>query len=115
MLSEVIHSRHSYSAVLLAEQLIHQRSVHSGPLVTFSPISRSADYIFILRQAQDKPLLIMRMLAYYKHKPVPTYYIYRGFPALCKSVLIIKSTTSRYGVKPKILYNSLFVFFFLVT
>ena len=33
MLSEVIHSRHSYSAVLLAKQPIDQRSVHPGPLV----------------------------------------------------------------------------------
>ena len=33
MLSEVIHSRHSYTAMLLAEQPSHQRSVHSGPLV----------------------------------------------------------------------------------
>src|SRR3989304_10136102 len=33
MLSAVIRSRHSYPAVLLAEQLAHQRSVHSGPLV----------------------------------------------------------------------------------
>ena len=48
MLSEVIHSRHSYCAVPLAGQQIHQRSVHSGPLVTYSPISRSVDYIFIL-------------------------------------------------------------------
>jgi len=33
MLSEVIHSRHSYPAVPLARQLVDQRSVHSGPLV----------------------------------------------------------------------------------
>ena len=33
MLSEVIHSRHSYAAVPLAGQQPHQRSVHSGPLV----------------------------------------------------------------------------------
>ncbi len=33
MPSALIFSRLSYSAVLLAEQLIHQRSVHSGPLV----------------------------------------------------------------------------------
>jgi len=33
MLSAVILSKHSYSAVLLAEQLIHQRFVLSGPLV----------------------------------------------------------------------------------
>ncbi len=33
MLSALILSRRSYSAVLLAEQPIHQRSVHLGPLV----------------------------------------------------------------------------------
>jgi hypothetical protein len=33
MLSAVISAGHSYSAVLLAEQLTHQRSVHPGPLV----------------------------------------------------------------------------------
>ena len=33
MLSALIPSRRSYSAVLLAEQLIHQRSVQLGPLV----------------------------------------------------------------------------------
>ena len=33
MLSAVILSEHSYSAMLLAEQQIHQRFVHPGPLV----------------------------------------------------------------------------------
>ena len=33
MLSALIHSRRSYSAMRLAPQLIHQRSVHPGPLV----------------------------------------------------------------------------------
>ena len=33
MLSEVILSRHSYSAMPRAGQQIDQRSVHSGPLV----------------------------------------------------------------------------------
>ena len=33
MLSALICSRLGYPAVLLAEQLVHQRSVHSGPLV----------------------------------------------------------------------------------
>ncbi|GFP20178.1 hypothetical protein HKBW3S03_01679, partial [Candidatus Hakubella thermalkaliphila] len=33
MLSALIPSRHSYPAVPLAEQLVHQRSVHPGPLV----------------------------------------------------------------------------------
>ena len=33
MLSAVIRSIHSYPAMLLAEQLVHQRYVHPGPLV----------------------------------------------------------------------------------
>src|SRR5438876_5149908 len=33
MLSAVIPTRRSYPAMLLAEQLAHQRSVHLGPLV----------------------------------------------------------------------------------
>ena len=33
MLSALIRSRHGYPAVLLAEQLVHQRSVQPGPLV----------------------------------------------------------------------------------
>ena len=33
MLSALIHSRRSYSAMQLAPQQIHQRSVHPGPLV----------------------------------------------------------------------------------
>ncbi len=37
MLSAVIRSRHSYPAMLLAEQQVDQRSVLSGPLVIFLP------------------------------------------------------------------------------
>src|SRR5215813_6542095 len=33
MLSALIPSTHSYPAMLLAEQLVHQRCVHPGPLV----------------------------------------------------------------------------------
>jgi hypothetical protein len=33
MLSAVIFARHSYPAMPLAGQLVHQRSVHPGPLV----------------------------------------------------------------------------------
>jgi hypothetical protein len=33
MLSVLIHTKRSYPAMLLAEQLVHQRFVHSGPLV----------------------------------------------------------------------------------
>ena len=33
MLSAVIATRHSYPAMLLAEQQVDQRSVHPGPLV----------------------------------------------------------------------------------
>ena len=33
MLSALIATEHSYPAMLLAEQLVHQRFVHPGPLV----------------------------------------------------------------------------------
>ena len=33
MLSAVISSKHGYPAMLLAEQLVHPRFIHSGPLV----------------------------------------------------------------------------------
>lgn len=46
MLSAVIHSRHSYPALPRAGQLVDQRSVLSGPLVTYSIISNRVDYIF---------------------------------------------------------------------
>src|SRR3989338_5105906 len=49
MLSALIRSEHSYPAVLLAEQLVDQRFVHSGPLVTLSIITNGADYIFTPR------------------------------------------------------------------
>src|SRR3712207_5228114 len=43
MLSAFISSIHSYPAVLLAEQLVHQRYVHPGPLVLRSaPLKRPA-------------------------------------------------------------------------
>ena len=41
MPSALILSRHSYSAMLLAEQLIHQRSVHPGPLVLGAALLKS--------------------------------------------------------------------------
>ena len=42
MLSAVILSVHSYPAMLLAEQLVHQRYVHPGPLVLGStPLNSS--------------------------------------------------------------------------
>src|SRR3989338_10145394 len=66
MLSEVIHSRHSYRAVPLAGQLVHQRSVHSGPLVTFLPCFQECRLYL-----HPSPIKTGgRMLAYYKHKPV---------------------------------------------
>ena len=46
MLSALIGTVHSYPAVPLAGQLVHQRYVHLGPLVTYSHITMSADYIF---------------------------------------------------------------------
>ena len=107
MLSEVIHSRHSYSAMPRARQPIHQRSVRSGPLVTFIPSDQNQKLrtipLFLgaqtISSSFDKLRInprLDRMLAYYKHEPTST--IYRGFPVSCESVLIQKSVTSRYGV-----------------
>jgi len=50
MLSALIGTIHSYPAVPLAEQLVDQRYVHLGPLVTYSPITGSVDYIFFLSE-----------------------------------------------------------------
>ncbi len=46
MLSALIRTEHSYPALPRAGQLADQRFVHSGPLVTYSYITISADYIF---------------------------------------------------------------------
>jgi len=51
------------------------------------------------------------MLAYYKYKPV----LKKELSSVIQVYSDIKSEISRYGVKCKILYNSLFVFFLLVT
>ena len=48
MLSALIATEHSYPAVPLARQPVHQRFVHPGPLVTYSHITMSVDYIFAL-------------------------------------------------------------------
>jgi hypothetical protein len=41
MLSAVILSKHSYPAMPLAEQLVHQRFVHPGPLVLRTDLLKS--------------------------------------------------------------------------
>ncbi len=63
MLSAFILTEHRYPAMPLVEQPVHERFVNLGPLVTYSPISRSADYIFTLLQRSEG-------LAYYLYKPV---------------------------------------------
>ena len=54
MLSALILSRHSYSAMLLAEQQIHQRSVQLGPLVLES------DPLKFLTPAVDRDRTVSR-------------------------------------------------------
>jgi len=53
MLSALIVSEHSYPAMLLAEQPADQRFVHPGPLVAYSHITMSADYIFALSEKSE--------------------------------------------------------------
>ena len=52
MLSAVIRSRHSYPAMLLAEQLVDQRSVLSGPLVLGKTLLKNQR----LQQIGDQPV-----------------------------------------------------------
>jgi hypothetical protein len=52
MLSAVILSRHSYAAMLLAEQQPHQRSVQLGPLVLESNLLKNQR----LQQIGDQPV-----------------------------------------------------------
>ncbi len=52
MLSAVIHSRHSYAALLLAEQQPDQRSVQLGPLVLESNLLKNQR----LQQIGDQPV-----------------------------------------------------------
>ncbi len=59
MLSEVIHSQLSYSAMLLAEQLIHQGLVHRGPLVLSANLLKNRR----LQQIGDQP--VSRMILNY--------------------------------------------------
>ncbi len=59
MLSAVIRSEHSYPTMLLAEQPVHQRSVHFGPLVTYSLIAKCVDYIFARSAEADEGVGIL--------------------------------------------------------
>ena len=53
MLSAVIHSEHSYPAMPLAGQQVHQRSVRSGPIVLrTTPLKNQR-----LQQIGDQPVL----------------------------------------------------------
>ena len=58
MLSEVIHSQLSYSAVPLAGQQIDQRLVHSGPLVLGTNLLKNQR----LQQIGDQP--VSRMISF---------------------------------------------------
>ena len=60
MLSEVIRSQHSYPAVLLAEQLVHQRLVHPGPLVLGADLLKFQR----LQQIGDQPVLRILLTCY---------------------------------------------------
>ena len=96
MLSALIKTEHSYPAMPLARQLVHQRFVPPGPLVTLSLITKGADYIFIPGFARES--------AYY-----PSHLV-MSLTFDLKDLRI-----SRYGVKPKTINNSLPLFFLFVT
>jgi hypothetical protein len=72
MLSAVIHTRLSYPAVPLAGQPVHQRSVHSGPLVLGANLLKNQR----LQQIGDQPVSrmfprITACIGLYLHPDVP--------------------------------------------
>ena len=75
MLSEVIHSRHSYRAMPRAGQLSDQRSVHSGPLVLGASLLKYQR----LQQIGDQP--VSRMFF-----PINSYQRLIGFPLITKCI-----------------------------
>src|SRR3989344_4960294 len=103
MPSALILTRPSYPAMPRTRQRVHQRSMHLGPLVAYSSITRGADYIFILSYTLARfvghsifVMIGVGVLFRYNHQNLPF-------------------RVSRYGVKPKTLNNSSSVFFFRVT
>ena len=92
MLSALIRSEHSYPALPLAGQLADQRFVHSGPLVTLSIIANGADYIFTLTHFHAEGVGVLWNFN------IPSWLF----------------SLSRYGVRPKIEFNSFNVFLLLV-
>ena len=61
MLSALITPEHSYPAMPRVRQLVHQRFVPPGPLVTISTVTSGVDYIFIphsLKARSEQVLLL---------------------------------------------------------
>lgn len=87
MLSALITHEHSYPAVPLAGQLAHQRFALPGPLVTYSLITKSVDYIFNHRKSDFSSLIsdIRWLPAYYGYE-------FHNHPSFDKLRI------SRYGV-----------------
>jgi len=92
MLSEVIHSQHSYSAVLLAEQPIHQRSVHPGPLVLGADLLKN-----------QRLHRIITNLSHAFH--ITYYYVNRTIVYLHLQVLALSLYGSTYVVPSVLPYN----------
>lgn len=114
MLSAVITSRHSYPAVLLAEQQVDQRSVHPGPLVvshTLPVFGRCIHPLFLGAQTISSPVL---------HESdegggmLPTEAVARWGAIRLSASLTRRWFTpvsSRYGVKPNCVSSALRVRF----
>ena len=63
MLSAVIRSEHSYPAVPLARQPVHQRFVHSGPLVLGTTLLKNQR----LQQIGDQPVSRIIIMYHYMY------------------------------------------------
>jgi len=119
MLSALIYSRLSYPAVPLAGQLVHQRSVHSGPLVMFkSRVTTCIDYIFthLFRLGRRHVIADFSPLSWHKASVVTgSMLFYNYFSPIVFSMSFLMSLnsqkilrdTTRIAIRSPIITNKL--------
>ena len=91
MPSALIQHKLSYPALQLVSKLVDQRFAQPGPLVTYSPISRSADYTF----TRLRRFVGVREVASYLYRPSFSY----GMIRCCTSPSIFQLKSLRGQTK----------------
>ena len=100
MLSAVIQTKHSYSAMPLMEQLIHQRFVHAGPLVLCAaPLKLLRPWQIRTDLSYAKTHLLLNGMDY---TIIPTSFVGRSTSCPIKIIGPLHLRISLYGVTPTI-------------